>query len=64
VRHAGKVLTHRLLLEKLWPGSSEADAQYLRVYVRQLRVKLGDTAETPRYIATEPGVGYRLLVAT
>ncbi len=60
-RHAGKVLTHKYLLSKVWPDASEADAQYLRVYVRQLRQKLGDTADTPGYIATEAGVGYRLL---
>lgn len=60
-RHAGKVVTHRHLLDKVWPDASEADAQYLRVYVRQLRGKLGDTAATPRFIATEAGVGYRLL---
>lgn len=62
-RHAGKVLTHKYLLDKVWPGASEADAQYLRVYVRQLRQKLGDTADTPQFIATESGVGYRLLAA-
>lgn len=62
-RHAGKVLTHRHLLDKVWPDASEADAQYLRVYVRQLRQKLGDTAQTPQFIATEAGVGYRLLTA-
>ena len=60
-RHAGKVLTHKHLLDKVWPGANEADAQYLRVYVRQLRQKLGDTADTPHFIATEAGVGYRLL---
>lgn len=60
-RHAGKVLTHKHLLDKVWPGASEADAQYLRVYVRLLRQKLGDTADTPCFIATEPGVGYRLI---
>lgn len=60
-RHAGKVLTHKHLLDKVWPGASEADTQYLRVYVRQLRQKLGDTADMPRFIATEAGVGYRLL---
>ncbi len=60
-RHAGKVLTHRHLLDKVWPGAGEADAQYLRVYVRQLRQKLGDTADTPQFIATEAGIGYRLL---
>ena len=63
-RHAGKVLTHRHLLDKVWPDASEADAQYLRVYVRQLRQKLGDTAQTPQFIATEAGVGYRLLAAS
>ena len=62
-RHTGKVVSHRHLLDKVWPGASEADAQYLRVYVRQLRHKLGDTAATPRFIATEAGVGYRLLGA-
>lgn len=63
-RHAGKVLTHKHLLEKVWPDADEADAQYLRVYVRQLRQKLGDTAEAPRFIATEAGVGYRLLTTS
>lgn len=63
-RHAGKVLTHKHLLEKVWPDASEADAQYLRVYVRQLRQKLGDPAEAPRFIATEAGVGYRLLAGS
>lgn len=63
-RHAGKVLTHKHLLAKVWPDASEADAQYLRVYVRQLRQKLGDTAQTPQFIGTEAGVGYRLLVAS
>jgi len=61
-RHAGKVVTHKHLLDKVWPTASEADAQYLRVYVRQLRQKLGDTADTPHFIGTESGVGYRLLV--
>lgn len=60
-RHAGKVLTHGQLLRQLWPEGGEADAQYLRVYVRQLRQKLGDTAEAPRWLLTEAGVGYRLL---
>lgn len=63
-RHAGKVLTHKHLLGKVWPDASEADAQYLRVYVRQLRQKLGDTAEAPHFIATEAGVGYRLLAGS
>ena len=58
VHHAGKVLTHSNLLRELWPGSQ--DAQYLRVYVRQLRQKLEPDAERPQYILTETGVGYRL----
>lgn len=57
VQHAGKVLTHAKLLHELWPGSQ--DAQYLRVYVRQLRQKLEPDAERPRFILTETGVGYR-----
>ena len=59
VQHAGKVLTHKFLLGKLWDQTT--DAQYLRVYVRQLRQKIEDDPERPRYILTETGVGYRLL---
>jgi two-component system KDP operon response regulator KdpE len=58
VQHAGKVLTHRFLLEHIWGGS--ADVQYLRVYVRQLRQKIEKTPDEPQYITTETGVGYRL----
>lgn len=58
VQHAGKVLTHRFLLEKLW--SEFTDAQNLRVYVRQLRQKVEDDPQRPGYILTETGVGYRL----
>ena len=58
VQHAGKVLTHRFLLGQLW--SDLTDAQYLRVYVRQLRQKIEADAEQPRYILTETGIGYRL----
>jgi two-component system, OmpR family, KDP operon response regulator KdpE len=58
VQHAGKVLTHRLLLGQLW--SDLTDAQYLRVYVRQLRQKIEADPERPRYILTETGIGYRL----
>jgi two-component system KDP operon response regulator KdpE len=58
VQHAGKVLTHKFLLTELWGDLS--DAQYLRVYVRQLRQKLEDDPEKPKYIHTETGVGYRL----
>jgi two-component system KDP operon response regulator KdpE len=58
VQHAGKVLTHRFLLSQLW--SDLTDAQYLRVYVRQLRQKIETDPERPQYILTETGVGYRL----
>lgn len=58
VQHAGKVLTHRFLLQQVWGDAY--DVQYLRVYVRQLRQKLADDPERPRYIRTETGVGYRL----
>jgi len=58
VQHAGKVLTHRFLLSELW--SDLTDAQYLRVYVRQLRQKIETDPERPQYILTETGIGYRL----
>ena len=58
VQHAGKVLTHKFLLKELW--SDLTDAQYLRVYVRQLRQKIEENPERPHYILTETGIGYRL----
>ena len=58
VQHAGKVLTHKFLLGELWDRST--DAQYLRVYVRQLRHKIEPDPERPEYILTETGIGYRL----
>jgi two-component system, OmpR family, KDP operon response regulator KdpE len=58
----GRVLTHRMILEKIWGPAHVDDTQYLRVYVRQLREKLGDDPASPRYILTEPGVGYRFIV--
>jgi len=58
VQHAGKVLTHRFLLHELWDELT--DAQYLRVYVRQLRQKIEASPERPQYILTETGIGYRL----
>jgi len=59
VRHAGKVLTHRHLLQAVWGPAHVEDVQYLRVYVGHLRQKLGPVAA--RLLTTEPGVGYRLL---
>ncbi|SDO71688.1 response regulator transcription factor [Phyllobacterium sp. OV277] len=58
VQYAGKVLTHQFLLDQVWGGST--DVQYLRVYVRQLRQKIEQTPDQPKYITTETGVGYRL----
>jgi two-component system KDP operon response regulator KdpE len=58
VQHAGKVLTHKFLLAELW--DSLTDAQYLRVYVRQLRQKIETDPERPQFVLTETGIGYRL----
>jgi two-component system KDP operon response regulator KdpE len=58
VQHAGKVLTHKFLLGELWDDLT--DAQYLRVYVRQLRQKIETDPERPHYVLTETGIGYRL----
>ncbi len=52
------MLTHKYILSHVW--SEAQDPQYVRVYVRQLRQKLEDNADQPRYILTETGVGYRL----
>jgi len=61
VQHAGKVLTHRFLLKELWDELT--DAQYLRVYVRQLRQKIEVDPERPQFVLTETGIGYRLRAA-
>ena len=58
--HAGKVLTHQQLLRAVWGPGYTTEAQYLRVYVAQLREKLEADPSQPRLIVTEPGVGYRL----
>jgi two-component system, OmpR family, KDP operon response regulator KdpE len=58
VQHAGKVLTHKFLLGELWDNLT--DAQYLRVYVRQLRQKIEADPERPYFVLTETGIGYRL----
>ena len=58
VQHAGKVLTHKFLLGELWDDLT--DAQYLRVYVRQLRQKIEADPEQPQFILPETGIGYRM----
>ncbi len=62
VRHAGTVLPHRYLLERIWGSEHARDPSYLKVFIRRLRQKLGDDADRPRYIQTEWGVGYRLVL--
>jgi two-component system KDP operon response regulator KdpE len=59
-RHAGKVLTHRQLLHEVWGPRSTQHTQYLRVHMAALRKKLETDPARPRWLTTEPGVGYRL----
>ena len=60
LRHAGRVLTHRQLLEQVWGANYAAQTHYLRVYMAQLRNKLEADPTRPRFLLTEPGIGYRL----
>ncbi len=60
--NAGKVLTHTLLLQKVWGPDHQQDLGKLRVFMNQLRRKIEDDPAQPRYIVTEPGVGYRFRV--
>jgi two-component system KDP operon response regulator KdpE len=59
VTNAGRVLLHQDLLRKVWGRGYGEETEYLRVYVRYLRQKLEPDSSKPRYILTEPGVGYR-----
>jgi two-component system KDP operon response regulator KdpE len=61
IQHAGKVLTQRQLLNEVWGPQHTEQAQYLRVYIAQLRRKLERNPARPRHLHTEPGVGYRLV---
>jgi two-component system KDP operon response regulator KdpE len=60
IRHAGKVVTHRQLLKEVWGPDSTQETHYLRVFMAQLRQKIEREPARPRYLLTEPGVGYRL----
>ncbi|HSI73879.1 MAG TPA: response regulator [Fimbriimonas sp.] len=60
VRHAGRVVTHKHLLQEVWGPGYEAETHYLRVYMGQLRQKLEDNPTQPLFLINEPGVGYRL----
>jgi two-component system KDP operon response regulator KdpE len=57
--NAGKLLTHAWLLRRVWGPAYDRESHYVRVYIQQLRQKLGDDPGHPRYIITEPGLGYR-----
>ena len=61
LRHAGRVVTQPQLLREVWGPTHTADSQYLRIVVGKLRQKLGDDPVQPRWLKTEPGVGYRFL---
>ena len=60
IRYAGRVITHRQLLKEVWGPDSVFETHYLRVYMAQLRRKIESDPAQPRYLLTEPGVGYRL----
>lgn len=61
VSNAGKVLTHRMLLQSIWGPEYGGEAEYLRVYINRLRQKLEADPANPRHLLTEPGVGYRFV---
>lgn len=61
IAHPGKLLTDRMLLQEVWGPQYSSEAHYLHVYVARLRKKLEPDPQNPRYLVTEPGVGYRLL---
>jgi two-component system KDP operon response regulator KdpE len=61
VQHRGKVITHRQILREIWGPNSEKNNHYLRVFITHLRQKLEADPHTPKYLRTEPGIGYRLM---
>ena len=63
VSNEGKVLTHRTLLQSIWGPEYSGEAEYLRVYINRLRNKLEPDPANPRYLLTEPGVGYRFVAS-
>lgn len=63
LNNAGRVITQPQILRELWGGSHVEDTHYVRILVAKLRQKLGDNAASPRYIATEPGVGLRFIAS-
>lgn len=61
VSNVGKVLTHRMLLQSIWGPEYGEESEYLRVYINRLRQKLEENPASPRYLLTEPAVGYRFV---
>ncbi len=61
-QNAGRIVTHRQILREVWGPAHEDDVHYLRIYIGHLRQKLGDDSANPRFIESEPGVGYRLIL--
>ncbi len=59
--HAGRVLTHHMILSNVWDPAEADKIEYLRVYMRQLRKKLEEDPEQPKMLVTEPGIGYRFV---
>jgi DNA-binding response OmpR family regulator len=60
-RNAGRLVSHRQLLEAIWGKAHLEDTHYLRIAIGHIREKIGDDAASPRFIITEPSVGYRLV---
>jgi two-component system, OmpR family, KDP operon response regulator KdpE len=60
-QNAGRIVTHRQILREVWGPAHEDDVHYLRIYIGHLRQKLGDDSANPKFIESEPGVGYRLI---
>ncbi|WP_426702182.1 response regulator [Rhodanobacter sp. Col0626] len=63
LQHAGRVVTQQQLLREIWGPSHTSDSQYLRIVLGKLRQKLGDDPAAPRWLKTEPGVGYRFITS-
>jgi two-component system KDP operon response regulator KdpE len=61
-QNAGRIVTHRQILRAVWGPAHESDVHYLRIYIGHLRQKLGDDPANPKFIESEPGVGYRLIM--
>jgi two-component system KDP operon response regulator KdpE len=62
-QHAGRLVTHKQLLAAVWGPAHTEDTHYLRIAIGHIREKIGDDAADPKFVVTEPGVGYRLLAA-